>query len=192
MRFRNIVATAVAAAFILLLDSVYGQRDSRPRQGGSARVGSRARSPRNLNQPGTRIMPADQQLPSPWVAVDWGLTLDDPTQALYQKMADVLSNYVAVPADRANYYSAYINNIGSWGGLVTSVQDDGNGGYLVTVSVAGNIDPAQLENDQTGNLPSSLLSEYSEIYNVDAANAVTYLGPSIPAGSPDQVSWVAM
>ena len=133
-------------------------------------------------------MPQDQTPPIPWVTVDWGLTLDADTQSLYQQMATLLSNYTAVPLDRANYFAEYIDNIGSWGGMVNSVQGDG-GGYVVTVSVEGFIDQDQLDNDETGSLPMILFANYAEIYHVDSMNNVTYVGHPIPAGWPTQVSF---
>ena len=134
-----------------------------------------------------RQMPANQ-----WVSIDWELSSDANVQALYQHMATLLNNVVAVPADRANYYASFINNIGSWGGMINDVRGDGQGGYIITMSVDGFIDPVQLENDQTGQLPLILVSNYSEIYHVDAADNVTYIGPSIPTGWPSQLPFTAM
>lgn len=72
------------------------------------------------------------------VGVDWSLQLDPDTQALYQRMADLLSGVTTVPNDRLNYYSA-VNKppdwvIERWSGLVTNVQPAAGGGYTVTVT----------------------------------------------------------
>jgi hypothetical protein len=137
-------------------------------------------------------MPADQTPPTPWVTVDWGLTLEPNTRARYERMAILLSNFTVVPVDRTNYYSQFLSHIGSWGGMVAVVLEDGSGGYIVTMTVEGFVDPVQLDNDQTGLLPMTLLGHYSEIYQVDATDRVTYRGASIPDGFPTQVPFGGM
>ena len=177
-----------------LMTSVYGQRESRragtrpPRM----RPGPPMKQPIFAVRPKEMLMAADQLPPPPWVTVAWNLRLDDATQALYEQMATLASNYIDVPVDRANYYSDFMTNIGSWGGMVTEVQGDANGGYVVKVSVEGLIDQVQLDNDAADILPTTLYGNYSEIYYVDAMNNITYTGPSIPDGSPPHLPLVGI
>ena len=129
---------------------------------------------------------ADEPPPAPWVEVDWGLTLDLDSQVLYQQMADLISGVTAVPTDRVNYYSAVIDSVSSWAGGVMDVQAVGNS-YVVTVQV----DPLFAEGSRVGS-SASVLSDYSEIYCVDADNTVTYLGFSDPNGWAGQAPCVVV
>ena len=103
------------------------------------------------------------------VSVDWGLTLDDDTQQLYQQMADLLTTVTDIPADRLNYYSA-VNNaewvIGGWNGMVDNVQPAAGGGYLITVSAV----PYFPDRTQV-----AIYSEYTEQYLINQGT-MTYVG----------------
>lgn len=132
---------------------------------------------------------ASQQPAQPWVTVDWSLALDDNTRAIYQQAATLISGFVDVPNDRANYFAPCYGNIGSWAGMVNSVQADSNGGYYVTVAVDGIIDPVQLDNDQTGAIPPAIYAHYAETYYIDNASTVTYNGFATPPGYPTHLSF---
>jgi hypothetical protein len=108
------------------------------------------------------------------VDVDWGLTLNQGDLALYQQAASVLTSVSAIPNDRLNYYAAITVN--NWTGLVTDVQPDGNGGYIVTATV----DPL-MDSTEYGS-SGSMLSDYSETYAIAIDGSVTYLGFHDPNG----------
>ncbi len=111
--------------------------------------------------------------PSTWaVSVDWGLRLDPNTQALYQNMANAVSTFTNVPADRLHYYSALINNVKvtGWAGMVTNVAAI-PGGYKVTATVT----------PMTGT-GVTYDTDYSENYFIETNNVVNYLGFSDPLG----------
>ena len=179
MRFRQIAVTAlVFLGVAVLLNSVHvhGGKVTKKKGGPVMKQSLTPLSPvRVVNVVGT-----------PWVTVDWGLTLDANHQALYQNMATLLSGVAAVPQDRDNYYSVIINDVGSWLGMVSDVQAANGGGYVVTVSVSPLISPGSLYGDATG-----VGGDYSEIYHVDVNNNVTYSGFTDPegmAGLPDDIS----
>ena len=121
------------------------------------------------------VMAAAADTPFWNVTVLWSLNLDGPTQALYQQMANLLSGVNAVPNDRLNYYSA-VNDpptwvIQSWSGMVSNVVANPDGSYQVTVTA----NPLF-----AGQSSLSLLSDYSEIYNIDQDNNINYVGFSDP------------
>jgi len=177
MRPRTVaVATVAALGLALLINSVYGQRS--PRRARKTPAPAAGPQMKHAFAPELRaVAAADQTPPVPWVSVDWSLTLNASDQALYQRMATLLSGVTAVPNDRLNYYSAVINDIGSWGGLVSIVQSDNNGGYVVTVPVSGCVLSGHL-----GGSSMTLFTDYSELYHIDANNNVTYAGFLDPNG----------
>lgn len=174
MRWRMIAMVATGLA--LTMTSVRAQRAGRPT---TARVDPSAGPCRKQIQ--ASAAPAQfataQSSPSPWVSVEWGLTLDVNTRALYQHMADVLSAVTAVPNSRLNYYSAVVNDIAGWSGMVTNVQAVAGGGYSVTISVEAN--PAA--GSQYGDA-AKFYSDYSETYHIDVNNNVTFAGSDDPEG----------
>ena len=99
------------------------------------------------------------------LTVDWGLTLDQDQQLLYEEMIAVLGGVTTVPNDRGAFYSALNGQIAGWSGMVTDVTEN-NGVSIVTVLVAPYLDTPMFNVD--GN--------YSEQYAVDQNNDVTYLG----------------
>jgi len=116
----------------------------------------------------------------PWVEVDWSLKLDPKTEALYKRMATVVSGYKAIPKDRLNYYAA-VNNppdylIHGWGGMLNNVQPLPNGGYLLTVSVEADLSVTAWR------IPMMYSSDYSEQFSVDVNNKLEYVGFLDPNG----------
>jgi len=185
MRSRT-VATAAALGFAYLMTSVYGQRA--PRRATPARAVPAARGEpvpiRKDSIPKSRTPGRPKFLaqtaptpPTPWVTVISGLTLDANTRTLYQQMANLVSGFTAVPNDRVNYYSAVINDIANWTGSLTSVQSTAQGGYVVTVLVVG-----EVAEDKLYGSSGCLITDYSEIHNLDANNNVTYAGFTDPDG----------
>jgi hypothetical protein len=118
------------------------------------------------------------------VTVDWSLQLADQDATLYRQMATNIGADADIPADRTNYYSMVVNQPGfavnGWTGMVNSVVADGNGGYLVTVSVF-----PLLSSDQYGT-PTQIASDYSERSVVAGDGTVTYLGFLDPQGLAGQ------
>jgi len=120
------------------------------------------------------------------VRVDWTLNLNNQQEALYQQMTTLLSNNTTIPQDRLNYYSA-VNNpptyvISGWGGVLTNVQQQGNGTYLLTVSVCPFFSAAALFGSST-----EVFTDYSEQYSVDANNSLSYVGFLDPKGWAGQM-----
>jgi len=136
------------------------------------------------------VMPQDLPPPRPWLRVDFTLQLDAQTAALYQQMVTLMGAYTAVPNDRLTYFSAVLNNpdyvLEKWGGLLSDVQPNPMGGYLLTVRVRPQL-------SSPTNQPTIFRWTYREQFAVDANNNIQYLGfldPENAAGKMPQMSLV--
>jgi len=128
----------------------------------------------------TRLAAAQAPAPSFAYVSVWGADVLDPqTQALYQNLANAIAGFSGVPNARWAYYGSYNDGvnwaIGSWAASVDSAVADGNGGYNVTLLVG----PIFTATPQTAN---SVGGGYTEIFNVDANGAVTYISSQDPDG----------
>ena len=155
-------------------------------------IASQARKQRQEPAPGgavrkmANLAPQLQKLdahpPAPvWsVDVDWGLTLNQTDLALYQQVAATLTGVNAVPNDRTRYYAAIIDppdsDVHNWNGLVTDVQADGNGGFVVTATVDPLMDLTEYGSS------GSMRSDYAERWLIAADGTVAYLGFLDPNG----------
>jgi len=119
------------------------------------------------------VMPQDLPPPRPWLRVDFTLQLDAPTAALYQQMVTLMGGYTAVPNDRLNYFSAVLNNpdfvLERWGGLLSNVQPNPMGGYLLTVKIGPQLSSPTSQ-------PMIFNWNYGEQFSVDANNNIQYVG----------------
>ncbi len=132
---------------------------------------------------GTPLSAAQAPAPSFADVTVWGTgDLDPQTQALYQNLANAIAGFVGVPDSRWAYYGLYNDGttwaIGSWGGSVLNAVPDGNGGYQVSMTVGPNFSIS----------PGLIVGGgYYEIFNVDAAGVVTFIGsqdPNNASGGP--------
>ncbi len=125
---------------------------------------------------GTPLSAAQAPAPSFADVSVWGIdNLDPQTQVLYQNLANAIAGFAGVPNSRWAYFSLYNDGttwaIGSWGGSILNAVPDGNGGYNVTMTVGPNfsISPGMIVD-----------GGYYEIFNVNAAGVVTFIGSQDP------------
>lgn len=173
MRFKNRFAVILLAALLVaLVGTSYAQyRGSR----------KHARNTRTMQFEGTSIPVATKGFvgvvaadipPTPWVNVDSSRDLDAADEQLYEQMASLIADFKAVPGARTAYFSAFANKIGSWGGSITNVEAQPQGGHLVTMNVG-----AILSDSWTP------YSHYFEQYVVGADHSVTYSASLDPDGT---------
>ena len=171
------LAIFVGMAMTAFTARVYAQRHSRlgPSAGKNLPTKQEAHAKGAAQRAFGGIRAADDPGPTFPVTVDFTLTLDANTQALYQQMATALSGYTTVPNDRINYYSAFNNwadyQISGWVGMVQNVQSI-DGGNVVTVGVV----------PQFTNASSIVVNDYSEQYFVGNDGRITYQGFTDPNG----------
>jgi hypothetical protein len=119
------------------------------------------------------------------LSVDPQLQLDAPTQQLYQQMSNAINGNAFVPNDRLTYYSSVNDQnsytINGWAGFVENVQDDGNGGYLVSIRVSPQLDSTDFD-------LNSIVCDFNYTETYDVNNGVcNYVGFADPAGLSGQM-----
>lgn len=133
--------------------------------------------------PAEALNPVALTVPTISVVVDPTLQLDQNTQNLYQQMASILDGSSFVPADRRNYYSAYVNSntetIHGWSSWLQNVAPNCNG-YIVTITVI-----PTMSSSNAGGCTILDGSSYFEQYEVTNGQA-QYVGFIDPNGTAGQ------
>ncbi len=169
-----------------MLAVVHAQQGDKTKQGARTKSSTLGSGPVTKGLPGAStapvaggLQPATQAASWP-VTILWTLNLNQNQQNLYEEMALVLSSYTTVPQDRLDYYSAVNSPPGSvingWSGVLTNVQAEAGGSYLVTVLVSPYLSTA------TYGAVTSVDTDYSEQFTINANDQVTYVGFLDPLG----------
>ncbi len=177
MQLKNrYVAIPLVALLVTLVGTYYAQHRGKPRRNTS---GARAQFQGSTTPVATKdiervaganaLVANDVTLPAPWVIVN----SDSPNSndPIYQQAATLIAGYTAIPAARVAYFAAYNNQIGEFGGFVTTVQSQPGGGSLVTVNVQAILTDSSMP-----------ASKYFEQYMIGADNSVTYSSSLDPDG----------